>query len=70
MRLENERVLTPLPLYHIFSLTANLLTFALLGGLNFLIPDPRDLHRLIRTMRARQDHLDVRRQHAVQCAGQ
>ncbi len=47
----NERVLTPLPLYHIFSLTANLLTFALIGGLNVLIPDPRDLHRLIRTMR-------------------
>ena len=49
--IENERVLTPLPLYHIFSLTANLLSFAVLGGLNFLIPDPRDLHRLIRTMR-------------------
>ncbi len=51
VRLETERVLTPLPLYHIFSLTANLLGFTLLGGLNFLIPDPRDLHRLIRTMR-------------------
>jgi len=49
--LENERVLTPLPLYHIFSLTANLLSFAVLGGLNYLIPDPRDLHRLIRVMR-------------------
>jgi long-chain acyl-CoA synthetase len=49
--MEGERVLTPLPLYHIFSLTANLLSFAILGGLNFLIPDPRDLHRLIRTMR-------------------
>jgi long-chain acyl-CoA synthetase len=49
---ENERILTPLPLYHIFSLTANLLSFAVLGGLNFLIPDPRDLHRLIRLMRS------------------
>jgi long-chain acyl-CoA synthetase len=49
--LENERALTPLPLYHIFSLTANLLTFARFGGLNVLIPDPRDLHRLVRTMR-------------------
>ncbi len=46
-----ERVLTPLPLYHIFSLTANLLTFASLGGLNVLIPDPRDIRRLIATMR-------------------
>jgi long-chain acyl-CoA synthetase len=46
-----EHVLTPLPLYHIFSLTANLLTFAMFGGMNVLIPDPRDLHRLVRTMR-------------------
>jgi len=46
-----ERVLTPLPLYHIFSLTANLLTFASLGGLDILVPDPRDIRRLIATMR-------------------
>jgi long-chain acyl-CoA synthetase len=46
-----ERVLTPLPLYHIFSLTANMLTFASLGGLNVLVPDPRDIARLIATMR-------------------
>jgi long-chain acyl-CoA synthetase len=51
VNVENERILTPLPLYHIFSLTANLLSFAVLGGLNYLIPDPRDLHRLIRVMR-------------------
>ena len=49
--LQHERTLTPLPLYHIFSLTANLLVFAHFGGLNVLIPDPRDLHRLVRTMR-------------------
>lgn len=48
---QNECVLTPLPLYHIFSLTSNLLSFAEFGGLNILIPDPRDLHRLIRTIR-------------------
>ncbi|MGB6536177.1 MAG: AMP-binding protein [Xanthobacteraceae bacterium] len=51
LELDNERTLTPLPLYHIFSLTANLLVFARFGGLNILVPDPRDLHRLIRTMR-------------------
>jgi long-chain acyl-CoA synthetase len=49
---EGGQVLTPLPLYHIFSLTANLLTFAMFGGLNILIPDPRDLHRLIRAIRS------------------
>jgi long-chain acyl-CoA synthetase len=47
---EQGSVLTPLPLYHIFSLTANLLAFALMGGLSVLVPDPRDLKRLIRTM--------------------
>jgi long-chain acyl-CoA synthetase len=46
-----ERVLTPLPLYHIFSLTANMLTFASLGGMNVLVPDPRDIGRLVATMR-------------------
>jgi long-chain acyl-CoA synthetase len=51
LTLQNERALTPLPLYHIFSLTANLLVFARFGGLNVLVPDPRDLHRLIRIMR-------------------
>jgi long-chain acyl-CoA synthetase len=46
-----ERILTPLPLYHIFSLTANLLTFACLGGLDVLIADPRNLDALVATMR-------------------
>jgi len=48
---EQGRVLTPLPLYHIFSLTANLLAFALMGGLSVFVPDPRDLKGLINTMR-------------------
>jgi long-chain acyl-CoA synthetase len=47
-------VLTPLPLYHIFSLTANLLVCASMGGRNVLVPDPRDLQGLIRTMRRAQ----------------
>ena len=51
---EQGSVLTPLPLYHIFSLTANLLAFALMGGLSVLIPDPRDIKGLIRTMRRTQ----------------
>ena len=51
---EQGRVLTPLPLYHIFSLTANLLAFALMGGMSVLVPDPRDIKRLIQTMRRAQ----------------
>jgi long-chain acyl-CoA synthetase len=48
---ERGSVLTPLPLYHIFSLTANLLAFALMGGLSVLVPDPRNIKGLIKTMR-------------------
>ncbi len=51
---EQGSVLTPLPLYHIFSLTANLLAFALMGGRSVLVPDPRDIKGLIRTMRSAQ----------------
>ncbi|HEX4883247.1 MAG TPA: long-chain-fatty-acid--CoA ligase [Casimicrobiaceae bacterium] len=40
---EREIVITPLPLYHIFSLTANCLVFMSLGGENILIPNPRDI---------------------------
>ncbi|MEO8536504.1 MAG: long-chain-fatty-acid--CoA ligase [Betaproteobacteria bacterium] len=46
-----EVVLTPLPLYHIFALTANCLVFMSLGGENVLIPNPRDIPRFIREMR-------------------
>jgi long-chain acyl-CoA synthetase len=46
-----EVILTPLPLYHIFSLTANCLVFMSIGGENVLITNPRDLPRFIREMR-------------------
>jgi long-chain acyl-CoA synthetase len=53
---EQGSVLTPLPLYHIFSLTANLLAFAFGGGRSVLVPDPRNIKGLIRTMaRAKVD---------------
>jgi long-chain acyl-CoA synthetase len=38
-----ETVVTALPLYHVFALTANLLLFFRLGGRNVLIPNARDL---------------------------
>ncbi len=46
-----EVVITALPLYHIFSLTANCLTFMKIGGLNYLIADPRDMKRFVRLLR-------------------
>jgi long-chain acyl-CoA synthetase len=43
-------VITPLPLYHIFSLTANCLTFMTLGAENVLITNPRDVPGLVKEM--------------------
>lgn len=47
-----EVVVTPLPLYHIFSLTANLLTFVKHGGTNVLITNPRDIPTFVKTLRS------------------
>jgi len=44
-------IITPLPLYHIFSLTANCLVFMTLGGENVLIPNPRDIPGFVKQMR-------------------
>ena len=42
LREGEDIVITALPLYHIFSLTANCLMFTMLGGNNILITNPRD----------------------------
>ena len=44
-------IITPLPLYHIFSLTANCLVFMSLGGENVLIPNPRDIPGFAKQMK-------------------
>jgi long-chain acyl-CoA synthetase len=41
--LETETIVTALPLYHIFALTANCLSFIAMGGINVLITDPRNM---------------------------
>ena len=46
-----ETVLTPLPLYHIYSLTINALIFMALGGRNILIANPRDMKRVMSILR-------------------
>ncbi|MDK2125383.1 long-chain-fatty-acid--CoA ligase FadD [Parachitinimonas caeni] len=38
-----EIIVTALPLYHIFCLTANCMVFSKIGGLNLLITNPRDI---------------------------
>src|SRR5690606_8606267 len=46
-------VITPLPLYHIYSLTANLFCFVELGGHDVLITDPRDIKGFVRELKRR-----------------
>lgn len=48
---QQEIIITALPLYHIFSLTANCLYFTKLGGLNILITNPRDVPTMIKEMK-------------------
>ncbi|WAI85938.1 MULTISPECIES: AMP-binding protein [Achromobacter] len=45
-----ECIVTALPLYHIFALTANCLTFMKIGASNLLIINPRDIAGLIKEM--------------------
>ena len=43
-----EFIITALPLYHIFALTANCLTFLMIGARNLLIANPRDIPGFIK----------------------
>jgi long-chain acyl-CoA synthetase len=43
-----EFIITALPLYHIFALTANCLTFLMIGARNLLIANPRDIPNFIK----------------------
>ncbi len=46
----NEVIVTALPLYHIFSLTANCLTFMKVGAENYLITNPRDMPGFVKEL--------------------
>jgi len=47
----DELIVTALPLYHIFALTANCLTFLKLGASNLLITNPRDIPGFIKELK-------------------
>ena len=49
-----EVVITPLPLYHVFSLTVNCLVFMKYGGLNVLVTNPRDFPAFIKLLQTRE----------------
>ncbi len=46
-----EVLITALPLYHIFSLTANCFTFLRIGALNILVTDPRDIKGFVNILK-------------------
>ncbi len=48
----NETIITPLPLYHIFSLTANCFVYMAIGAHNILIPNPKDIKGFVKTIKA------------------
>jgi long-chain acyl-CoA synthetase len=48
---DTETVITALPLYHIFALTANCLVYMAMGGVNVLITDPRNMSAFIETLK-------------------
>ncbi len=45
-----EVIITALPLYHIFALTGNCLTFMKIGGHNILVTNPRDMPGFVKTL--------------------
>ena len=46
-----KSIITALPLYHIFALTANCLVFMKFGGLNHLITNPRDMPGFVKELK-------------------
>lgn len=50
LELGKEIIITAIPLYHIFALTANSLVFMKLGGMNYLITNPRDMPGFVKEL--------------------
>ncbi len=52
VRLGQELIVTALPLYHIFALTANCMVFMKFGAQNLLITNPRDMPGFVKELKA------------------
>ena len=59
-----EIVITALPLYHIYALVVNCMCFVRIGGLNVLIPNPRDVPGFVAELKKWKIHRLLRRQYA------
>jgi len=57
LRPGKEVVVTALPLYHIFALMVNFITYFSIGAENWLVPDPRDMAGFVGTLK--QAHCTV-----------
>ncbi len=55
--IKNGTIITALPLYHIFSLTANCLTFMRFGWCNYLITNPRDINGFVKELKGVEFHV-------------
>ena len=51
IKMGEEIIVTALPLYHIFALTANGLVFMKFGGLNYMITNPRDMPAFVKELK-------------------
>lgn len=49
---ENEIVIAPMPLYHVYGFTMNIIGVPSRGGLSVLIADPRNMDDMIKTMKS------------------
>jgi len=52
VRMGEETIVTALPLYHIFALTANCLVFMKFGASNLLITNPRDMPGFVKELKS------------------
>lgn len=50
VKIEHSTYIIALPLYHIFSLTANCLLYMLVGGCGVLVPNPRDFSAFVKEL--------------------
>ena len=62
-------MVTALPLYHIFALTACCLVMVRFGGCQLLIANPRDIPAFVKVLRTPPLHVPVGREHPLRSAG-
>ncbi len=51
LRPGEETIVTALPLYHIFALMVNFITYFSIGAENYLVPNPRDMKGFVATLK-------------------